>query len=362
MRITFPHMGTLGVSLETVFRELGAQVVMPPPVSKTAVTFGVRHSPEGCCLPFKVVLGTLAEALDNGADTIVMLGGAGPCRFGYFGRLAETILRDLGYDFSTVILEGENIAQQVNALRRQLGVSRRAVFRAFWLGWRKLKALDEIERIVHGVRPAERVAGKATAAYRLGIDKIRSAQSPDDVSQVVKRVEHWLLKEKQARGIELRVGLVGDIYMLLEPFVNHSLEEMLENMGVFTDRSIYISDWVAQHLLPHKNRRYLNELLAAAGHYLSSTVGGHGLDTVANTIRYARSGFDGVIHVLPLTCMPEIVAQSILPKVAGDWDIPVLTLVLDEHADSTGVLSRVEAFVDMLKCRKNNKLGAARRS
>lgn len=354
MRISFPHMGNLGIALEAVFKELEAQVVVPPPISQNTIKIGVRHTPEGCCLPFKVVVGTLTEALNSGADTIIMLGGAGPCRFGYFGHLAETILQDRGYVFSTIVLEGDSITQQVGALRRELGVSRRAVLRGLWLGWLKLCAIDKIERLVHLARPVEQKAGAVSVVYRLGVEKVRNARLPDDIRRVVDGVEQQLSKIGSATG-GLRVGLVGDIYMLLEPFVNHGLEETLETMGIATHRSIYISDWVAQHLWPYKNRCYLNDLLATAAPYLSSAVGGHGLDTVANTVRYARAGYDGVIHILPLTCMPEIVAQSILPKIAKDYDIPVLTLVLDEHASSTGVLSRLEAFVDMLRCRQKKK-------
>lgn len=355
MGVTFPHMGNLGIALETVFVELGAQVVVPPPISENTLRLGVKLAPEGCCLPFKVVLGTLAEALTAGADTITMLGGTGPCRFGYFGHLAREILRDQGYIFSAVVLEGENVVQQVRALRRELGVSRRSIFRALQMGWLKLKALDKIERLLHLARPAEGMAGEAAVVYRRGVQGIKAAHTPEELQRVTETVEHWFFNSKPKAGAGLRVGLVGDIYMLLEPFVNYNLEENLEGRGIATHRSIYISDWVVQHLWPHKNRRYLNELLALAGPYLRSTVGGHGLDTVANTIRYARAGYNGVIHVLPLTCMPEIVAQSILPKVARDFDIPVLTLVLDEQSSSTGVMSRVEAFVDMLENRRKLK-------
>lgn len=352
MRVSFPHMGNLSIALETVFRELEAQVVVPPPISEHTLKIGTRLAPEGCCLPFKVVLGTLAEALASGADTIAMLGGAGPCRFGYFGHLAAEILRNQGHIFSTVVLEGENITQQVRALRQELGVSRRAVLRALWLGWLKLKALDNIEGFVHLARPVEGFAGEASVVYRRGVENVKVARAPKDIRRATETVEQWFYNINPVAGTGLRVGLVGDIYMLLEPFVNYGLEESLENIGVATHRSIYISDWVTQHLSPYKSRRYLNELLALTGPYLRSSVGGHGLDTVANTIRYARTGYDGVIHVLPLTCMPEIVAQSILSKVVQDYNIPVLTLVLDEQSSSAGVMSRVEAFIDMLQSRR----------
>ena len=50
--------------------------------------------------------------------------------------------------------------------------------------------------------------------------------------------------------------------------------------------------------------------------------------------------------------MPEIIAQSILYKVSKDKQIPVMTVMLDEHSAETGFRTRVEAFVDLLNQKK----------
>ena len=43
----------------------------------------------------------------------------------------------------------------------------------------------------------------------------------------------------------------------------------------------------------------------------------------------------------------EIVAKSIIPKVSEDYNLPVLTLMLDEQTGKAGV-STASAFVDLL--------------
>ena len=50
------------------------------------------------CLPFKVFIGNYLESIEKGADTIIITGSCGPCRFGFYSLLQEDILRDLGYD------------------------------------------------------------------------------------------------------------------------------------------------------------------------------------------------------------------------------------------------------------------------
>lgn len=60
--------------------------------------------------------------------------------------------------------------------------------------------------------------------------------------------------------------------------------------------------------------------------------------------------YDGLIHLAPFTCMPEIVAENIMPSTKES--IPVLTILCDEQATKTGVLTRLEAFVDLLQRRR----------
>jgi predicted nucleotide-binding protein (sugar kinase/HSP70/actin superfamily) len=66
----------------------------------------------------------------------------------------------------------------------------------------------------------------------------------------------------------------------------------------------------------------------------------------------AQEGVDGIVHILPFTCMPEIVAQSILPSVGKDYQLPILTVVVDEHTGIAGIRTRLEAFVDLLASRR----------
>ena len=68
-------------------------------------------------------------------------------------------------------------------------------------------------------------------------------------------------------------------------------------------------------------------------------------------------GTDGLIHVSPFTCMPEIMSQNIFPKMREDVNIPILSLIMDEQTGKAGYLTRLEAFVDLMRRKKmRNKL------
>ena len=99
-----------------------------------------------------------------------------------------------------------------------------------------------------------------------------------------------------------------------------------------------------------------NEKYKLAKPYLKTLVGGHGRETVGSAIYYANKGFDGVIQLLPLNCMPEIVAKSIINQVSQDLSFPIMTLVLDEMTGEAGFITRLEAFVDLLERRREEIL------
>ncbi|MFY9273306.1 MAG: hypothetical protein WAO37_09920, partial [Thermacetogeniaceae bacterium] len=54
-------------------------------------------------------------------------------------------------------------------------------------------------------------------------------------------------------------------------------------------------------------------------------------------------------------CMPEIVAHSVFPALAKDYDIPLLTFYLDEHSGEAGIQTRLEAFLDPATARSSKK-------
>ena len=116
MRIGMPHMGNLYIPFKALFQRLGIDYVIPPVNNQRTLSLGVRYSPEGLCIPFKLTLGNLIEAAELGADTLLMPGGSGICRLGYYARTQEQILYDLGYN-SEVIQVGVSEQKLLSLLK-----------------------------------------------------------------------------------------------------------------------------------------------------------------------------------------------------------------------------------------------------
>jgi predicted nucleotide-binding protein (sugar kinase/HSP70/actin superfamily) len=98
-------MGNMYIPLSAMLRCLGLDVVVPPPSSKKTLSLGEKHGPEFACLPLKLNLGNFIEAGEMGADTVIMGGGCGPCRFGYYAQIEQAILKDIGRDMDFIVLE-----------------------------------------------------------------------------------------------------------------------------------------------------------------------------------------------------------------------------------------------------------------
>src|SRR5690554_3615400 len=109
MILTFPHMGLVYITAKALFDDLGVKTVIPPPISKKTLEIGTRLSPEMACLPLKIGLGNYIESMERGADTIVLTGSCGPCRFGYYGIVEKEILMNNGYDVEVVILDSPGL-------------------------------------------------------------------------------------------------------------------------------------------------------------------------------------------------------------------------------------------------------------
>ena len=66
---------------------------------------------------------------------------------------------------------------------------------------------------------------------------------------------------------------------------------------------------------------------------------------------------DGLVHVAPFNCTPEIVAQGALVALQREKGTPVLSLSFDEMTGRAGVMTRLEAFVDMLAASGSRRHG-----
>ena len=151
----------------------------------------------------------------------------------------------------------------------------------------------------------------------------------------------------------LIVGVTGEFYVLLEPFSNFDIEIELGKLGVEVRRTTFVSEWTKfSWFLNPMGVDEKDRIHKAALPYLKRDIGGDGWESIGEKVLHSGE-YDGLVHLAPFTCMPEIVAQNIMPKTKEN--IPVLTIICDEQIAKTGMLTRLEAFVDLLERKRRNR-------
>ncbi|MDI3309909.1 MAG: hypothetical protein QJR05_00535, partial [Thermoanaerobacterium sp.] len=189
-----------------------------------------------------------------------------------------------------------------------------------------------------------------TKIFEKYIDGIKNAKNKEELDSIYKE---GLEKLKQnatiKREIQLKVALVGEIYLMLEPFSNLDICRSLNELGIEVTKTDFLSDYLINSAFKLPQRV---EFKKYAHGYLERDIGGHGLNTVANTVKYAEKNYDGIIQIFPFTCTPEIVAEGIIAKISSDKNIPVMSLSYDEKTGEAGYQTRLEAFKDLLERRR----------
>jgi len=355
-------MGLAYVAVKALFDELGVETVVPPAINKRTLEIGTKLSPEMACLPLKINMGNYLESIRRGADTIVLTGSCGPCRFGYYGIVQKEILRDLGYDVDVVILDPPNgdwkaFFERIQKVSGNCSLSK--IYKAFKRAYMVVQKCDEMEKTALKKRPREKLKGE-TDQVLMGFERQAArCHGAMEILRLIEETRKELLEIEEIPDFEpLKIGIIGEIYTIIEPFVNLYVEKKLGNMGVESDKSLSVGEWVKTHLsmdLKHKHER--KRIMNKAKPYLGLCIGGHAWETVAYAVHFAECAFDGLIQILPFGCMPEIVAESILPRIAEDKNIPLMTLTVDEMTGEAGYITRLEAFVDMIHEKKGRRDG-----
>jgi predicted nucleotide-binding protein (sugar kinase/HSP70/actin superfamily) len=363
-KVTFPHMGLAGAAVQTLFTELGFDVVPPPPLSRESLILGAQHSPEFACLPLKANLGSFLQIKPGHVDLIFMAGGIGPCRFGLYGEVQREILRHLGSDVPFILLEPpeKQLSGLISIFTHYLG-------RRFWinlpravaLAWHKMHAMDYVEQ--NALKVLALLTGRQQDLFlqqkAAHLQELAASESFRSIRRLCRECDQWLNDTRpKTAECPLRVKLVGELLVVIEPVINFHTAEMLGRLGLYVEQTIDFSSWVYKNLLLnllHIHWQKSDQDLVKP--YLSRFIGGHGLESVAQTLKACDERFDGVIQLAPLGCMPELVAMEILQQVAREKSIPVLSLMFDEHTSATGLQTRLEAFVDLLKSNRSRRAG-----
>jgi predicted nucleotide-binding protein (sugar kinase/HSP70/actin superfamily) len=134
------------------------------------------------------------------------------------------------------------------------------------------------------------------------------------------------------------IAVVGHPYLLYDEHINHRLIHRLEqaHYKVLTPEMLTPEqlESAITRLVGRPYWTYEEEVVGAGGHYL-------------------ESGADGVIGIMAFGCGPDSLMMNMVQRRAAKlMTSSFMSLTVEEHTAEAGVVTRLEAFLDMIQRRK----------
>ncbi len=319
---------------KTYFEELGMEVLVSPPTNKAIMDRGIKVSVPEICVPIKVYLGHVLELAEMGVDWIFVprfvsiqkgqffcpkfMGLPDMIRHS-FPQLAPHLL------IPSVESSTEDLAtsmKQYRVVEEKLRISRNA----------NRRALKKAEKVWMAFRDwsLQGYEMPEAAAYAMG-----SCPIPDREAAPL----------SQGEG-DLTLGVLGYVYNLYDPVISLDILKRLRGMGVRIRTFEMIQDKVLlQYLkdMPKTMFWTFSDKLFAAGYHF-----------------YQQPEVDGLIHVTAFGCGPDSMLGKLLELDSVKFNKPFMTVRIDEHSGENHLQTRIEAFVDLLRRKKqmNKQRGA----
>lgn len=297
---------------EAFFRTLGAEVVLSDETTKAILDRGVRDAVDEACLPVKLYLGHLANLRDKRVDCIFIP------RYVSVERKRYLCPKFLGLpEIARHCVPGlpELLDIEINVYKR----------------YHKLKRdIDKLaNRFGCSKQTAKLALQEAKIAQTAFEAKLRQGYTPQDIFDG---------REKKANGL-VKVAVLGHAYNLNDPYTSMGLVEKLREMGAEVVTN--------EMLLPEEIQRgndflekdifwtFGKELMGAAFHLLE------------------EGSIQGMVLVVSFGCGPDSLICELVERIyRRKKTVPLLMLTLDEHTGQAGVVTRLEAFMDMLRWRE----------
>ncbi|MBE0447859.1 MAG: hypothetical protein IBX64_07160 [Actinobacteria bacterium] len=297
---------------EAFLKGLGAEIVVSSATTKRTINAGTSLAENELCLPVKVFFGHLVE-LRNQVDALFVP------RVVSVENGAYTCPKFLGLPDLARSIDSSLPSVLDPTFNRRLG--RKKFYEAL---------LDFGKHFTNKKYRILRAWMMGLSAQRVFQRKLESGLTP---------VEAIANAEVQTYKGNLKIGIAGHPYNIYDSYINLNLIKRLREWGV----DVATTEMIPQRTLEHE-ASYLPKRLFWS--YEKEVVG-----SVFHWLR--NKSVDGIIYVLSFACGPDSLIQVLLESEAKRrGSLPLMSLVIDEHSGEAGMITRVEAFVDMLRWRK----------
>ncbi len=279
---------------ECFLAELGAEVVLSRKTDEEILARGLAAVSSEVCLPIKIAAGHLLELADS-VDAI------------FFPRMNW-------------------LGDKLFACPKMIGI----VDVAAMLVGNRVKL---IAPIING----NFMSAHLKAGFEFTRDPFRVSQAWKKAKSELKNTS---IRSDHAQGVrDSTVGVIGHFYNLGDDFIGRTIITTFRRCGY----DIITKEEIPDDILSRdngfaKNIRWIYER------------------ELYNAFEYLLNQVAGFCVVVSMGCGPDSLVAEFMREQAQKRSVPFLLLVIDEHTGEAGLVTRIEAFVELLKRRKMPRL------
>lgn len=303
---------------KTFFNDLGARVILSSPTTRITIDQGINRAVDETCFPIKV----------------------------YFGHVQELCRYDLDYLFVPRIV---SIEARSYICPKFMGVP--DMIRASFSNLPPLIDItidlsrsqrDFQEELYKTGQLFTRSRRRIKTAYEHGRQELEYCQAiAAQGYTMAEAINIWEGQElTSTRDSDLCIGVLGHGYSLYDQTISLDIIGKLRKLG-------------CQVLLPEAlSREKVEKEAATMPKRIFWTLGRRMVGSAFSMEKMPE--IDGIIYVACFGCGPDsFIGEIIERKIQGK---PYMMLVIDEHTGEGGLVTRLEAFCDMLRRRRRQKI------
>ena len=305
----------------TFFEKLGATVVSSAPTTKQMLAAGSKRVIADTCLPGKVFMGHVLSLVGNCDYVFIpVIRSVKPrvyncAKFLGLADMTRAVIPEcppiLEIDFD-INKSKEKIYEDIFRMAAKLSVDRNKIKEALE---ESIKVNKEYRRLMSnmGLTPVDAI----DVIFGKAIENIKTKENSDPIANI---------------------ALIGHNYLLYDEHVNHRILHRLQGAGCRVSTPEMVPDEILQtvvnKLLGRSYWTSEEDVVGAGGYYLDARI-------------------DGVIGVTAFGCGPDsLMIDTVRRRASNLGNAPFMNLTLEEHTAEAGIITRLEAFIDMIQRRK----------
>jgi predicted nucleotide-binding protein (sugar kinase/HSP70/actin superfamily) len=304
---------------KTFFEGVGAKVVVSQDTNKKILDEGVKNCVEDACLPVKTYVGHVINLKEKNVDYIFIPRVVSVERKKYlcskFLGLPDFIKSLIG-DLPPIIDIEINYYKNNDKFTQNEFIKIGRMF-----GKTKDQSLKAYFKATHQQKKFE-------SLLKEGLTNLEALKVWEGKNLV-----------KEESNYDLKIAVIAHPYDIMDEYISMGIIEKLKNMGA----QVYTMEMLERDLILEGVSMLSKEMF---WNYERDILG-------AGLYFLKQKNVDGVIMVSAFGCGPNSMTEELLERIyKREKEVPFMLITIDEHSGEAGIMTRLEAFTDLLRFNK----------